>query len=598
MNKSINSILLATIFISINSASFEDNFSERKSSGKRSLEDQVTLQDIMDAGASYEACNLCEMLPKYLKITGYDILLDKLKDAYCLQKGFNSFDNIMTEILSGEKSHNFIRYLMVKIDLDGYVSDIKRFISLTPKLWFYVASNGHLFLVKYIIADRINNYPDVIKKMMKAACIASNLEVISYILQYVKAFNINFDINEEFEGVNYLESACNVCSYDVIKLLIENGAVKDKILFYLFKNSIRSYDQAINIINIIKYLKESAYILNVNLKDEYGDIILHKMYGDFFGKYLLVVLKFLIDEIGGFDINIQNNIGWSVLHHHCESGNIEVIKYLISKGANVDLVDIHGRSPIYHSCVYAMEVFGAIPTEQHLMIVKYFIDMNCKILKDDLGNYCFEFLYNKQIILLLEALDSKLKDINPKYFGRRMDLIDVIIFYLKQDINIESSEFSKLLNRIKKTGEMTTLGKFKKIKEFLKQSILAANSDEIKRIFWDYDTNIFFSNSQMADLIIEKMRSKNYDDLATQALIGEVGIYYIMDKIKHNNTHILWYALKSPKWRNVSKLIIKLSPDIIKNVPDNMYEICAQELIAICADESGIKYSWNGANIN
>lgn len=616
MNKLLSLILLT--FISINAVSFDNGLDKRKTSGKRALDLQIKLQDIENADMS-QICRLCELLPKKMRESGYQTILNKFRNSF---QDYSLFAATFAAAFSDINSLNFTKYL-----IESELSDaifIKQSIISDNRLWCCVVLSGNLLLVKYIISIVCDEFPAVIKHLMASACEYGQLEIAQYILHYMKAFNFNINeciakpsiINKSdtryrfFTRVNnYMEWAC-MSNCHMVNFLIGNGA-------YVNFDINRLFDIVqcnTNYFNIIKYLIESGKIINFQEQDNNGDTILHKAcYFD-----MVDLVKYLIEN-NLVDIDIQNSLGETILHLYCERLDYSMVKYLVSKGANVNIKKLDRKTPMYSVCnsEYIEEMH-----EKHIAIdiIKCLIDSgrmsdsNYSNLQDfDLdifdaidslhGYDDYERQYEsakKKLLLLelLEELDYRIEYVKTKHLGDNANEREVMILHLKQGVERKSQALNEEFDRIKYTKKTTTFGKFNKIKKFLKESILAANSDDIKRIFWEYNTNIFFSNSQMADLIIEKMRYKKYDDLAMQALIEEVWGYYPLDKIKHICNHILWYTLRSHKYRNLSKLIIKLCPDLIKNVPDDMYEICAQEMIAICADESGIKYSWNGANIN
>ena len=54
-------------------------------------------------------------------------------------------------------------------------------------------------------------------------------------------------------------------------------------------------------------------------------------------------MKYLIEEMGA-DINSRDDGGYTPLHHAAARGDVEVIKYLVSKGADVKAVSRRGQS--------------------------------------------------------------------------------------------------------------------------------------------------------------------------------------------------------------------------------------------------------------
>jgi ankyrin repeat protein len=59
----------------------------------------------------------------------------------------------------------------------------------------------------------------------------------------------------------------------------------------------------------------------------------------------LDLLIWLIEN--GADINHQDTIGYTALHFAGQEKNIETAQLLLDKGANLELADIHGNTPIW-----------------------------------------------------------------------------------------------------------------------------------------------------------------------------------------------------------------------------------------------------------
>ncbi|MEZ5287399.1 MAG: ankyrin repeat domain-containing protein [Vicinamibacterales bacterium] len=60
---------------------------------------------------------------------------------------------------------------------------------------------------------------------------------------------------------------------------------------------------------------------------------------------MLAAVKYLVEEQGA-DVNAVDHEGMSALHHAAARGDNEMIQYLVSKGANVKILDREGRSTV------------------------------------------------------------------------------------------------------------------------------------------------------------------------------------------------------------------------------------------------------------
>ena len=51
----------------------------------------------------------------------------------------------------------------------------------------------------------------------------------------------------------------------------------------------------------------------------------------------------------GFDINLQDENGWSPLHFACQAGSYECVKALLDAGAQIELKDKFGNTPLWRA---------------------------------------------------------------------------------------------------------------------------------------------------------------------------------------------------------------------------------------------------------
>ncbi|MBW3534289.1 MAG: ankyrin repeat domain-containing protein [Gemmatimonadetes bacterium] len=85
----------------------------------------------------------------------------------------------------------------------------------------------------------------------------------------------------------------------------------------------------------------------------------------------LPAVKYLVEELGA-DVNARDANGFSPLHHAAARGDVEVIRFLVEKGADVTLVSRRGKTtadmanspvqrvPVYPEALALLESLGAV----------------------------------------------------------------------------------------------------------------------------------------------------------------------------------------------------------------------------------------------
>ena len=59
----------------------------------------------------------------------------------------------------------------------------------------------------------------------------------------------------------------------------------------------------------------------------------------------LPAVKYLVDELG-LDVNARDHEGYSAVHHAASRGDNEVIKFLVLRGADVNVISRRGQTTI------------------------------------------------------------------------------------------------------------------------------------------------------------------------------------------------------------------------------------------------------------
>jgi len=98
-----------------------------------------------------------------------------------------------------------------------------------------------------------------------------------------------------------------------------------------------------NISTVIKLIETD----NVDINQKYGpcqDTLLHHATEGCF----INVVKYLIEH--GANVNIQDSYGHTPLHNAAACGYLNIVKYLVESGADVNALDNHNDSTLHHSC--------------------------------------------------------------------------------------------------------------------------------------------------------------------------------------------------------------------------------------------------------
>lgn len=105
----------------------------------------------------------------------------------------------------------------------------------------------------------------------------------------------------------------------------------------------------------------------------------------------------------GFDINTQDETGFTALHYACYNKNTNLVGYLLqTHRPNVKKTDTEGRTPLHIACGLGLEGI-------YSLLVKHSSDIN---IPDDFGNTPFHYAANKGSISLMGDLIYRKADMN------------------------------------------------------------------------------------------------------------------------------------------------------------------------------------------
>jgi len=138
----------------------------------------------------------------------------------------------------------------------------------------------------------------------------------------------------------------DVFSQFMEKLKAENFFVHAMVERCLFPDTAKQKDRDIPLMYTeVDGKVDLFHVFDVHHKDEEGDTPLHWAAWNKHVEVGVEVLKSLISE--GADVNAKGEDGWTPLHRAAAfNKNVDVVKFLISKGADIDAKNNHGGTPL------------------------------------------------------------------------------------------------------------------------------------------------------------------------------------------------------------------------------------------------------------
>lgn len=288
------------------------------------------------------------------------------------------------------------------------------------------AQEGDVASVKKLLAAKANQNQVGQRGMtpLLSACSGSTKKEIVELL-----LNSGADINaRNMFKTNALMLSIFLGADDTAKFLIERGAdlkiEGEKRFTAIFFAASKSQEVFFALLKKDPSLIHTVYPVN-------GSNLYHFAAQSDFGVSLL---EFLQKEWKVVDFaNTPNGENQTPFHFACRQGNIANIKYLISKGANINAQDIHGKTPLMH----------AIETNQ-IDVVKLLLLEGCdrSMLDNRKGHFLDYAVKHERILRYL--VDELHLNFNVKNANNRSLLYEAIIGKNKDSIQFMMSEKNAL----------------------------------------------------------------------------------------------------------------------------------------------------------
>jgi len=278
---------------------------------------------------------------------------------------------------------------------------------------------------------------------------------------------------------------------------------------------------------------------NVNYGTNYDTNPLLCLCGSSSKKNTLYILQYLIDK--GVDVNtICNDTGDSAVIMCCRSEHFECVDLLLSKGADMNIVNKFGKS--IHD--YYSQTVGPYYTSNNYKIIRSIID---KYTKNNIKCANIMELLNNDSDIISVRITIKNANLDPQ------QLCDILIFIMK-----ERNMYLTMINDYLKTNNITLSSFGDKFTHFIKNSKLSSdsvcflilNDYQIDNIPLDDDIlpNDSIKNlvviKLLKDLLEEKQKCAVLEDVVNiikehhDSIVEEnVELKNLLNEIKHRKTY-------------------------------------------------------------
>lgn len=205
----------------------------------------------------------------------------------------------------------------------------------------YAARYGHLKIVQYLIDEKqadLNVKNKVDMTPLHFAALGGHFKVAEYLVNKNRAYNIDSNICDNVYGATPLHYAASSGNYELVQFLLNSGASANQIS----RTGERPLHYAVSSggnLRIVKLLIEKGAIISSEVSDT------PTLHFAALGGHLDIV-QYIINELH-VDWNITSN-GIHTLHFAVRGGNLSIVQYLIEqKQANVNVKDNIDGTPLH-----------------------------------------------------------------------------------------------------------------------------------------------------------------------------------------------------------------------------------------------------------
>jgi len=361
-------------------------------------------------------------------------------------------------------------------------------LPVTNEKIFNLIKTGNINELKEVLKDSNHNlnheiYEDKIP--IHIAVENNKIEIVKYLIEEKK---VNINIREIYNRRTPLHIASQRGFLDIVKYLIEKGA-NINIVDVLYETACQLSIKHKHV-DVAKYFIEYFKTNNINNRAGFnGDYYIHTAVS----QNSIEIVKLLIEN-KICNVYMENNYTKTPLIMACEIGSIEIVKYLVEKGSDIDKE--------YFTTHYLSDLkFSSNPLsisieKKHTNVVKYLIEKGAEI---DTTKYTPPFsnvTKNYNMFFVINNIEYNNENYN---YGDNAYYIDILKFLI--------------LNNAKVNLQILKIALSKGISIF---KLFEDNYDINNMILEENKKNIFFLHDLITDYFPNEIQRKNIIEYITE----------------------------------------------------------------------------------
>ena len=178
------------------------------------------------------------------------------------------------------------------------------------------------------------------------AALKGNIDIARHLIENGADVNI-----KDNAGWTPLHRAVRVTKYDIVKLLIEFGA--DPFITDNDGKTPLDICQNDDIRSLLEKYMEEYHSIQEKIKRNESSIFDNDLLDSAYYNNLIEVKKCVYS--GNYDINVQDDKGYTPLMYAIMNHNLNMIEFLVENGADVNLYNNKGQSPLKIAYLYNAE---------------------------------------------------------------------------------------------------------------------------------------------------------------------------------------------------------------------------------------------------